>query len=199
MIKIGITGGIGSGKSTVCTLFSILGIPVYNSDNRAQMLMTQNADVIDKLKITFGDDIYLANGTLNKVKLAKLVFDSIETRQIINTIVHPAVQNDFTLWSSEKNHENAAYVIQESAILFETGIWKRLDAIITVTCPLEERIERIKLRDNCSKTEAIKKIDSQLSDKEKIEQSTFVIESSVKNLLIKNVLEIHNKIKQNEN
>jgi len=198
MIKIGITGGIGSGKSTVCTLFSIIGIPVYNSDLRAKILMTQNADIINKLKNTFGNDIYKANGTLNKVKLAKLVFDSFETRQIINTIVHPAVQNDFILWC-EKNYENAPYVIQESAILFETGIWKSLDAIITVTCPLEERIERIKLRDNCSKFEAIKKIESQLSDKEKTEKSTFVIESSVKNLLIKNVLEIHNKIKQNEN
>jgi len=198
MVKVGITGGIGSGKSTVCKLFSILGIPTYSSDIRAQQLMMFNHNVVNALKATFGPDIYNLNGSLNKDYLSKLVFDSPETRQIINSIVHPAVQNDFTQWCEHQKAE-IPYVIQESAILFETELWKDLDILITVTCPIDERIERIVKRDNISIIDARKKINSQMTDEVKIEKSTFVIESNANSLLIKNVLDIHKKITQNEN
>ena len=198
MIKVGITGGIASGKSTICKLFSILEIPVYISDIRAHQLMMTDLEVIHSLRKTFGTDIYHSNGMVNKEKMAKLVFESPETRNRINAIVHPAVRLDFDLWC-ERYKNATAYVIQESAILFETGLWKNLDLIITVTCPINERIERIQLRDTCSVIEAQKKIKSQMDDKEKIEKSTFVIESSIKNLVIKKVLDIHKKILQHEN
>jgi len=193
MIKVGITGGIASGKSTICHIFTMLDVPVYNSDSRAQQLMLSDNSIINSLKDTFGNDIYESNGILNKVKLSKLVFNSDETRQKINSIVHPAVRIDFHKWAEQYKNKKA-YVIQESAILFETGIWKNLDLIITVTCPLNERIERIIKRNNCSIDEAKNMINSQMSDKEKTEKSTFVIESSTNKLVIKNIINIHNKI-----
>ena len=193
MIKVGITGGIGSGKSTICSLFSMLGIPVYISDIKAFQLMTGNGAVITALEKTFGKDIYLTDGALNKQKLTKLVFDSPDTRQKINAIVHPAVAKDFQEWSNQQPL-STPYIIQESALLFETGQWKNLDVIITVTCPIQERIERIMKRDNCSEIEAKKKIESQMPVEEKVAQSTFVIESSFKTLVLEKTLHIHNQI-----
>jgi dephospho-CoA kinase len=193
MIKVGLTGGIGSGKSTVCELFSILGIPAYCSDIRAQQLMVSNEEIINTLKQTFGNDVYLSNGMLHKEKLTKLVFESTDTRQTINNIVHPVVAKDFIDWCS-KQSETVPYVIQESALLFESEQWKQLDKVITVTCPFVERIERIMKRDNCSETMARNKINSQLPEEEKAAKSTYCIESSSSNLIIQNVLNIHQQL-----
>jgi len=193
MIKVGLTGGIGSGKSTVCELFSILGIPVYVSDFRAQQLMISNNKIINTLKQTFGNDVYLSNGMLHKEKLTKLVFESTETRQTINSIVHPVVAKDFSDWCSNQA-DSVPYVLQESALLFESGQWKQHDKIITVTCPLDERIERIMNRDNCSEIMARNKIKSQMSEEEKAAKSTFCIESSSKRLIIQNILHIHQQL-----
>ena len=201
MIKVGITGGIGSGKSTICTLFSLLGIPIYNSDIRAKELMVSDFFVVNALKNTFGKEIYLSEGILNKPLLSKLVFESSSARQTINDIVHPAVWHDFDEWSHSYT-SISTYVIQESALLFETGNNAKMDSIITVTCPWLERIERIMLRDNCTHEEAINKINSQIPEQEKAGKSNFIIESSQNNLVIQNVLNIHNsllKYKRNEN
>jgi len=196
MIKVGITGGIGSGKSTICTLFSSLGIPVYNSDLRARELMISDFFVVNALKKTFGKEIYLSEGILNKQLLLKLVFESSSARQTINDIVHPAVWRDFDDWTHSYS-SISTYVIQESALLFETGNNAKMDAIITVTCPLNERIERIMHRDNCTFEDATNKINSQIPEQEKAEKSDFVIESSQNNLVIENVLNIHNTLIKN--
>jgi len=196
MIKVGITGGIGSGKSTICTLFSLLGIPVYNSDIRAKELMISDFFVVNALKKTFGKEIYLSEGVLNKQLLLKLVFESSSARQTINDIVHPAVWRDFDDWTHSYS-SISTYVIQESALLFETGNNAKMDAIITVTCPLNERIERIMHRDNCTFEDATNKINSQIPEQEKAEKSDFVIESSQNNLVIENVLNIHNTLIKN--
>jgi len=196
MIKVGITGGIGSGKSTICTLFSSLGIPVYNSDLRARELMISDFFVVNALKKTFGKEIYLSEGILNKQLLLKLVFESSSARQTINDIVHPAVWRDFDDWTHSYS-SISTYVIQESALLFESGNNAKMDAIITVTCPLNERIERIMHRDNCTFEDATNKINSQIPEQEKAEKSDFVIESSQNNLVIENVLNIHNTLIKN--
>lgn len=193
MLKVGITGGIGSGKSTICSVFSLLDIPIYYSDIRAKELMISDFFVVNALKKTFGKEIYLSEGVLNKQLLTKLVFESNTARQTINDIVHPAVWRDFDDWSHSYS-SISKYVIQESALLFETSGWAKMDAIITVTCPLNERIERIILRDNCTQEVAITKIKSQKTEQEKVEKSNFVIESSRKKCIIQNVLNIHNTL-----
>ena len=193
MINVGLTGGIGSGKSTVCTLFKMLGIPVYISDIRAYLLMIHNLEIIKALKTSFGNDIYLQNGMINKEKLTKLVFKSPETRTIINSIVHPAVAIDFSQWCTMQD-ETAPYLLQESALLFESGQWEMHDKIITVTCPLEERIVRLQKRDRCTETEAREKIASQMPEEEKAAKSNFHIESGSNNLVIQKVLDIHKQL-----
>ena len=197
MKKIGITGGIGSGKSTVCKVFSLLGVPVYISDLRAQAVMTGDREVIARLTDRFGSDIYTAGGAINKEKLSSLVFDSPANREIVNGIVHPAVCRDFEKWCDGFD-ESQAYVLEESAILFETGLWKMFDSIITVTCPLNERIKRVCLRDNCDEATARKKIGSQMPQEEKVRLSSFVIESARDSLMINKVLDIHKNILKNE-
>ena len=189
-LKIGVTGGIGAGKSIVCKIFKILGIPVYNADERAKVLMVQDKHVVESIKRNFGDEAYLADGKLNNIYLANHVFKNENKLKIINAIVHPAVTIDFDNWL--KNHENKSYVIKEAALLVESGSYEFLDYLITVTAPIDIRIARILTRDSHRTKENIEEIISkQLSDEEKISKSKFIITNDNHSLLIPEVLKIH--------
>ena len=162
MYKIGITGGIGSGKSTVCSLFAERGIAVYDSDSRAKQLMSESAELREQLIEAFGEECY-ADGELNRAYLAKQVFGNVETLSRLNAIVHPAVRADFRTWAEQ---QSGAYVILESAILFEAGFESEVDTTLAVMAPLEERIRRTMARDGVDRESVLERIAHQMSDDE---------------------------------
>ena len=189
-INIGITGGIGAGKSTVCKLFNMLGIPVYNADDKAKALMTRDQNIITAIKKNFGNRTYLPDGQLNRTYLGKSLFKDDKQLKIINEIVHPAVAEDFEKWRN--GHEVKPYLVKEAALLIESGSYKLLDYLITVTSPLNTRIERVLSRDAHRTKEHIREIISkQLSDEERIAKSDFIITNDKQTLLIPQVLKIH--------
>ena len=176
--KIGLTGGIGSGKSTIAEHFKSKGIPVYIADTEARLIM-QDAKVVEAIKNAFGTAIY-ENNQLVREKLASIVFNNPEKLQVLNAIVHPAVRLHFENWLlTQKEHP---FIIYESAILFETGSYKDFDAIITVTAPKEIRIERVIKRDNTTAEQVFERMKAQWTDEQRIEKSDFVIENSILSL-----------------
>ena len=194
MIKIGLTGGIGSGKSYVANFFSKLGIPVYNSDERGKHLMRNDVLVKEKLIEAFGPESFTLKG-LNREFLSRLVFNDRNKLETINKIVHPAVQSDFEQWV-QKN-ANSPYVIKEAAILIESGAYKTLNSLIVVTAPTAIRISRVIERDNMSKSDIEKRIANQMSDQDRISYGNFIINNDGIMLVKKQVHEIHNKILNN--
>ena len=176
MIKVGITGGIGSGKTTVCNIFETLGIPVYYADNRAKWLMTNDSTLKSSIVEMFGIAAYTENGELNREYLAKTIFSSTENTQKINQLVHPVVGEDFSNWCEQKNSK---YVLKEAALLFESGSNKSLDYVITVSCSEELRIKRVLKRDPQRNVQDIKNIISkQWPEKLKIKESDFIIDNN---------------------
>lgn len=193
---IGLTGGIGSGKTTIANYFASMGVPVYIADDEAKKVM-QSEKIIQQIKTTFGDSIF-ENEILNRTKLAEIVFNNADKLAQLNAIVHPAVKSDFELWLQEnKKHD---YVIYEAAILFESGRYKECDVIITVTAPEEIRIERVVKRDNTTRDQVLSRIKMQWNDEKRISLSNFVINNSnlkiAKEEVVK-ILKILN-IKQNQ-
>jgi dephospho-CoA kinase len=187
---IGLTGGIGSGKTTISKIFEELGIPVYNSDLEAKKIM-ELPEIIVLLKNSFGEDFF-ENNILNRTKLADLVFRSTEKLNVLNAIVHPFVKKDFLFWV--KKNENKKFVIKESAILFESKSNLDCDKIITVTAPLDLRMKRIAARDNLGFHEIVKRINNQISDEKKIENSDFIIENTDLEMTKTQVLKIYNTL-----
>ena len=169
MKRIGITGGIGAGKSLVAEIIKAMGYPVYNSDERAKELTESNPKIKEGLIHLFGEEIY-QNDTLNKFALAQAIFSDESLREKVNALIHPIVREDFNLWALAQNN---SLVFNESAILFETGSFKNFDAIILVYAPKELRIKRIMKRDNCSENEVLKRMNSQFSDEEKYQLTEF--------------------------
>lgn len=192
MQKIGITGGIGSGKTTVCKVFELLGVPVYYSDLGAREVLTTDTAVKAAIADYFGNDFFLANGLVDRTKLAAAVFNNKEKLNYLNSIVHPSVARHFDAWVQQ--YINAPYVLREAAILFESGAHQTSDKIITVTAPLELKIERTMKRDNITKEQVLERINNQTSDEEKIKQSQFVIYNDEQQLLIPQVLKIHQQL-----
>lgn len=171
---IGLTGGIGSGKTTVANHFMAAGIPVYIADDEARKIM-QTDKIIAEIKKTFGDIVF-DNGILNREKLAKVVFNDPEKLKLLNAIIHPAVKKHFGNWIS--NHKNTPYLIYEAAILFESGSYKDCDIIITVIAPFELRIQRVMQRDKTTRENVLRRVNMQWNDDQRIEKSDFVIENS---------------------
>lgn len=194
MKKIGITGGIGSGKTIVSEVFKILGVPVFNSDSEAKYLVDKDPDVKKKLKAAFGNDIYSDTG-LNREKMAGIIFKDKNALEKMNSIVHPAVRKLFNNWCLK--HNDLQYVLQEAAILFESGASKQLDKVITVYAPENERINRVMRRNNISRDDVKNRIKNQLSDEEKIKKSDYVIKNFSNYLVIPQVLEIHKQLFDN--
>jgi dephospho-CoA kinase len=168
---IGLTGGIGSGKTTVAKMFKELGVPVYNSDLRAKKLMNNSKEIKTAVINLLGKDSYELD-SLNKKYIADKVFNNKELLQKLNAIVHPAVKNDFMAWVKRKK---TPYVIQEAAILFENNSYTNFDKIILVKAPKEVRLERIMARDNGSKEEILARMENQWDDSKKIPLSDYVI------------------------
>ena len=170
---IGLTGGIGSGKTTVANYFKSCGVPIYIADDEARKIM-ESATIIEAIKDSFGTDVF-ENEILNREKLAKIVFNNPERLEKLNSIVHPAVKKHFEQWLLQ--NQAAPYVIYEAAILFESGRYKDCDIIITVTAPIESRIELVIKRDKTTRELVLKRINAQWTDEKRISKSDFIIEN----------------------
>jgi dephospho-CoA kinase len=188
---IGLTGGIGSGKTIVAKYIEALGIPVYIADDEARKIM-ETDQVLDLIRNEFGEEV-IDNHKLNRKKLAQLVFNNSEKRDKLNKIVHPLVKKHFDLWI--KMNENAQFVVKEAAILFESGSYKYCDAIITVTSPLETRIQRVMQRDKSDRASVLKRIESQWTDEQRIAKSDFVIHNISVDATYKQIEQILNLLK----
>ncbi len=187
MKKIGITGGIGSGKTYVSKVFDSLGIPVFNADTEAKKLMSSSSELIQSIKYEFGNDIF-DDYILNTKKLASLVFSDTEKLRKLNSLVHPIVRQEFLRWQVKKK---STYVIKEAAILFESDSYKGLDAVICVTAPINLRIDRVKLRDGYSYREIKNRIENQISQEEKENLSDYIIVNDGVKSLLPQILRIH--------
>ncbi|CAM4122128.1 dephospho-CoA kinase [Gillisia hiemivivida] len=168
---VGLTGGMGSGKTTVANYFKELGVPIYIADDAGKTLMNTNPEVKAKISSLFGEQAY-KDGNLQRIYISDQVFDSPEKLQELNEIVHPAVGSDFLKW---KNKQDSSYVIYEAAILFETGGYKKCDLVVLVTAPMEERIKRLQARDKSSLEEIEARMKHQWSDEKKRKLCNFEI------------------------
>lgn len=187
--QVGITGGIGSGKSTVAKIFSALGVPVYDSDNHARSIMNTDAVLIEQIKNNFGNDAYDASGNLNRKFLAENVFAFPDRLEKLNGLVHPRVGEGFNQWAM--NQTARQYVLKEAALLFETGSAKQLNKVIVVTAPEELRIKRVMSRDGRSEAETKRIIQRQWAEEKKISLADFIIQNDESCALIPQVLKIH--------
>lgn len=193
-LKIGITGGIGSGKTTVCKIFETLGIPVYYADDRAKALYLENPDLKQGVIQLFGVDAYFSDGQLNRKLISDAAFQSPDLLKKLNALVHPAVLKDGNDWHAAQ--VNVPYTLKEAALLFESNSHQFLDKIITVYAPKELRIERVILRGGGSMTreDVEARMAKQMSDEEKKDRANFVIINDGNHALIPQVLDIHHKI-----
>ena len=189
MLVVGITGGIGSGKSVVCKIFEQLGIAVYNADREAKELMNKDVALIKDLKKNFGSDLYNGKEGLNRKRLSEIVFNNKEKLELLNSIVHPHVRKHFKKW--QKEHHDSKYLVKEAAILFESGADEDCDRVITVIAPRQLRIERVMERDDVNKEKVNAIIDNQMSSSEKIKKSDFVIVNDNQSLVIPQILDLH--------
>lgn len=194
MIQVGITGGIGSGKSTVCAIFERLGTPVYYADIRAKQLMQDDNHLVAQIKKLFGSEAYHADGELNKVYIASIVFEDEEKLLQLNEIVHPAVKKDYASWASILASNKYPYCIKEAALLVETGSYKELDKLIVVSAPLEDRISRVMSRDQTTRELVLKRIAAQLPEEEKVLLADFVIVNDKIMDLMPSVTAIHTQL-----
>ena len=190
MVVIGLTGGIGSGKTTVAKEFEKLGVPVYIADKEAKALMNRSKVIKRKLKALFGEEAY-RNDILNRPFLASKIFNDRALLEKMNAIVHPKVASHFKRWLKK---QDSIYVLKEVAILFENGSYKNCDYIITVTANQEERISRVIKRDECTREKVLAIISNQISEEEKIKKSDFVIYNDDLQETIKSVKTTHKKI-----
>ena len=194
MRKIGITGGIGSGKTTVCEIFKLLGIPIFHADQEAKYL--QNNDLIIKNQIIklFGEDIYTSEEILDRQKLATIIFNNKQALFAINEIIHPAVRQRFQTWT--ENFQAVPYSLYEAAILFESGYASDFDLNILVLANEKLRIERVINRDGTTEEIVKQRIRNQIPDNEKIKLADFIIENNANNLLIPQILKIDKLIRE---
>lgn len=190
MLNVGLTGGIGSGKTLVASSFAKFGIPIYNADLAAKRLMTEDSDLRKEIIEIFGRRAYM-NGVLNRNQIASIVFNDKDKLNRLNSKVHPAVRRDYKEWVA---NQDAPYNIREAAILFESGSYKDCDLVILVTAPLEVRIQRVMERDGMSREEVMSRINQQWDDEKKAKRSQYVIKNEKLSEMNKSVSEIHDLI-----
>lgn len=190
--RIGITGGIGSGKTTACQIFAALGIPIYYADDRAKWLMGNDPQLIVALKDAFGEKTYTGQGTLDRAYLAEVVFNDQKQLDILNSIVHPAVRKDGIQW--DEQHQDTPYTLREAALLYESGIYQLLDQIIAVTAPEALRIQRVIARDGLSAEQVKARIAKQWPEETKVALADFVIHNDGQHSLIRQVYHIHQQL-----
>ena len=187
MLRIGLTGGIGSGKSTVAKIFEVLGIPVYYADEEAKRLMNEDPELIEEIIRHFGEKAYNSSG-LDRSYLAKIVFNDAEKLRLLNSLTHPRTISHAESWISE---QSSAYIIKEAALLFESGAYKQLDKIIGVSAPLELRISRVMERDGSTKEDVLKRISRQMNEDEKLSRCDFIINNDETDDIVPQVLKLH--------
>lgn len=189
-LQVGITGGIGSGKSLICKIFGVLGVPVYDADYRAKNLMTTDGILIDQIKKEFGSLSYNEKGALNREHLSAAVFSEPARLEKLNSFVHPRVEVDYNQWVSANNRSK--YVLKEAALLFEAGSYLKLDQIILVTAPQEIRIARVLVRDvHRTKEDIVKILKNQMPEAEKELKANFIIRNDESELIVPQVLKLH--------
>jgi dephospho-CoA kinase len=194
MLKIGMTGGIGSGKSTVCRVFSILGIPVFEADKVAKELINTDREIHRQLIDLFGTAVYLSDQTIDRKYLASIVFNNPSLLAQLNNIVHPVVRKTFFDWCEK---QQSPYIIHEAAILFESGFYKMMDKTITVTTNENERIQRVVKRDGITPEMVKERMRNQWNDQQRKELADFVIGNNDNELVIPQIIEIDKKIRTN--
>lgn len=193
-VLIGLTGGIGSGKTTVSKVFKSLGVHVYYADDRAKWLMANDEQLKEEIQDAFGAESYDDEGNLNRAYLAERVFPDQKQLSQLNALVHPAVGRDFAAWVKE--HRAQPYLLKEAALIFEAGSYKSLDKVIVVTSPKEERIKRVLLRDmQRSREQVLAIIDKQLSENERKRRADYLIDNSGKVLVIPQVMGLDQKLR----
>ena len=190
MLKIGLTGGIGSGKTLASKVFRELGVPVYVADTEARRLMETNQEVIDGVVRLFGPEAY-SDGKLNRSKLAEIVFRDPDLLATLNRIVHPAVRTDFETWSIQ--HTEKVYVVEEAAILFESGGHAFMDYIIFVKADMEQRIMRVMNRDHISRAQVEQRIARQMPEEEKEKLSDFIIYNDNDSMILPQIVDLHHR------
>ena len=194
MLRIGLTGGIGSGKSIVAKIFKALNIPVYDADKAAKKLMNEDGNLKENIKSAFGENSYI-NDDLNRSFLAEQVFSDPQKLSLLNSLVHPATIKDAEEWM---NRQTARYVIKEAALIFESGSQKNLDLVIGVQAPLAMRIHRTMLRDNITTSQVKSRIAKQLDEELKMKLCDYVIINDEQHLLIPQVLALHEKFNKGQ-
>jgi dephospho-CoA kinase len=194
-LQIGITGGIGSGKSLICKIFSCLGIPIYDADSRAKSIMTTDGILVKQIKKEFGSLAFNKDGNLNREYLSATVFNDAVKLKKLNDLVHPRVGVDSEKWVEEnKTHP---YLLREAALLFESGSFKKLDKVIVVTAPDVLRVRRVLQRDKQrTEQEVIAIIRNQMTEEEKVKRADFVIHNDETELVVPQVLKLHEQFIQ---
>lgn len=185
--KLGVTGGIGSGKTSVCRIFNVLGIPVFSADPVARDIMDNDQEMKARINAIAGRDLY-SEGILDRAGLASIIFNDPELLTKVNALVHPVVFRRFGKWAAE---QAAPYVIMEAAILFESGASRLVDRILTVIAPVEQRIERVIKRNNLTLDQVHERLRNQIDDEERVRQSDYVISNSENEMIIPAVLKVH--------
>ncbi len=193
-LKIGITGGIGSGKTTVCKIFESLGVPVYYADIRAKKILMEDAEVHRELLEAFGQDVFNEDKKPNKKAISNQVFSNPEKLEQLNGIIHPRVKVDWKNWCDQKMGQ-VPYVLKEAALLFESGSYKTLDSIICVTAPEDLRIARVMKRDGVTEGEVLARMENQMPQDIKISLSDHLIINDENTSLVKQVVSLHQKLK----
>jgi dephospho-CoA kinase len=187
-ITVGVTGGIGSGKSTVCKIFEMLGTPVFEADLVAKELYNTNQKLKEEMIRLFGASIYTAEGKIDRKKLASVIFSDDFHLNLVNALVHPAVRDEFNHWL--KKHESSPYIIHESALLFESGFYKMMDYNLVVSAPEEQRIDRVKKRDGITEQMVRKRMEKQWPEEEKEKRADRVLRNDNKNMMIPEIIRI---------
>ncbi|WKN33424.1 dephospho-CoA kinase [Porifericola rhodea] len=191
--SVGITGGIGSGKSLVCKIFLVLGVPVYSSDDRAKWLISHDNVLKQQIIQEFGTDAYNEDGSVNRAYLANTIFKDENKRKVLNALVHPRVGEDFNKWRSDIG--GSTYVLKEAALLFETGSYKELDKVINVSAPETLRLQRVLMRDlHRDKQQVESIIQKQWTDSQREELADFTIKNDEQQMLLPAVLKIHEQL-----
>lgn len=189
-LQVGVTGGIGSGKSLVCRIFQCLGISVYDADSRAKSLMTTDGILVSQIRQEFGDLAYHADGSLNRKYLGETVFNDPDKLELLNKLVHPMVGEDYRQWLKENSRE--VYVLKEAALMFEAGSYKALDKIIVVYAPEDIKVSRVLGRDlHRSEKDVRAIIKNQMPDEAKLKRADHIIFNDDSQLVIPQVLSLH--------
>lgn len=191
MLKVGITGGIGSGKTTVSAVFVSLGVPYYNADERAKWLTENHPDIIKEISIEFGNQAY-AFGSYNRKYIASIVFNDKQKLIKLNQIIHPRVTEDYATFCN--THQNAPYTLKEAAILFESGSYLLLDKTILVVADKELRIKRVCQRDHITEEEVLKRMEKQMPEEQKMKLADYIIKNNLREMIIPQVIALHKKL-----